>query len=186
MQNYRTQITILSILIVLATAAIACNMPSTSRRSTDKPADTASTPTEFVLTEPASSEAGSVTITLTEGQLNTIVQQALKGQTDQPIEELQVRLESGQVILTGTVNQNGLSLPMRLTLTVDPDGQGGLNYQVTSASVGPLPLPQSLRDQIETMLNQNLQAQVRQLTNNLYIESINIGNGLMTVTGQPQ
>jgi hypothetical protein len=79
-----------------------------------------------------------------------------------------------------------LSLPLTLNLAINPDGQGGLTYRVSSASVGPLPLPESMRDQIETMLNQNLQAQVRQLTGNIYIDSINIGSGVMTVTGRPQ
>jgi uncharacterized protein YpmS len=184
MNKYHTHSTILLIVAALAAAALACNMPSISGRSSADSSGAANTPQVILPTEPAAS--GSMTITLTEGQINSIIQQTLLGRTDLPIEGLQVRLDSGQVILTGTVNQNGLSLPMRLALAVAADGQGGLSFQVSSASIGPLPLPQGMRDQIETMLNQNLQAQVRQLTNNIYVEQIEIGNGVMTVVGRLQ
>lgn len=182
MKNYRNLIVILTVLAALAAAAIACNMPAIS----SNPAEESSKQPGEIATQPALPEAGAVTITLTEGQLNTLIQQAMQGQVSQTIQDLQVRLEAGQVVITGTVNQNGLSLPLTLNLAINPDGQGGLTYRVSSASVGPLPLPESMRDQIETMLNQNLQAQVRQLTGNIYIDSINIGSGVMTVTGRPQ
>lgn len=182
MRNYNNLIVILTVMAALAAAAIACNMPVNSTQTSDEN----STQSPELTNQTAAPKVGPVTITLTEGQLNTLIQQVLQGQTSQTIQDLQVRLEAGQVVLTGTVNQNGLSLPLSLYLAVNPDGQGGLTYQVSSASVGPLPLPESMRDQIETMLNQNLQAQVQQLTGNIYIDSINIGSGVMTVTGRPQ
>ena len=40
-----------------------------------------------------------------------------------------------------------------------------------------------LRNQIESLLNQNLQPVVKQVTNNLYIDSVTIENGVMNITG---
>jgi uncharacterized protein YpmS len=188
MKNYRNLIILLSILAALAVAAIACNMPASIGQGPDNnPEMTPNTgSTQAGQLSTGSTSSDTVTITLTEGQINTIVQQALQSQTTQTIQGLQVRLEQGQVIVTGTVNQNGLSLPLRLYLEISPNTQGGLTYHIASASVGPFPLPEGMRSQIETMLNQNLQSQVNQLTNNMFIESINIGSGVMTVTGRLQ
>jgi uncharacterized protein YpmS len=180
MKNYKNLIVILVVITVLAAAALACNMPSNLGKATE----TNPLQPDLLATAPTSPET--VTVTLTEGQINTVVQQVLQGQTTQTIESMQVHLAQGQVVLDGTINQNGLSLPVRITLFVNPDQQGGLTYDIDSATVGGLPLPATLRNQIQAMLNQQLRAQVRQLTNNIYIESVTIGDGIMTVTGRPQ
>jgi uncharacterized protein YpmS len=168
------------ILIVLASAALACNLPvssNTAKSVPTSPADEANQPS----TDSSQTSSGATTITLTEGQLNAIVQQAL--QTDQTVQDVQIQLQDGQIIIAGTVNQQGMSLPLRLTLVVSPDEQGAINYQIVSASVGPLPLPQSMRDQIEALINQNLKSQVSNLTNSIYIETITVGNGVVNITG---
>lgn len=169
---------------ILAIAALACNLPANNVLNPNGEASEAPASQPDAI-QPVPSE-GSVTISLTEGQLNQLVQQALVANPGQPIENLQIRLEAGEAILSGTVNQQGLSLPLRLKIQASPDGQGGLTYQVGSATVGPLPLPESMRSDIETALNQSLPAAVNSLTNNIYIENIVINSGIMQVTGRPR
>ncbi len=171
-------------LMVLAIAALACNLPANNLLNPNGEAgDTPASQPGAVQHVPSE---GSVTISLTEGQLNQLVQQALLANPGQAIENLQIRLEAGEAILSGSVTQQGLSLPLRLKIQASPDGQGGLIYQVGSATVGPLPLPESMRTDIETALNQSLPAAVSSLTNNIYIESIVINSGIMQVTGRPR
>jgi uncharacterized protein YpmS len=172
-----------SILILLALAVLACNLPVTTSSTLKDSAKTVPTNPAAGSNQPSGStnSTNPMTITLTEGQLNAIVQQAL--QSNQTVQGVQIQLQDGQATITGTVYQQGLSLPLRLTLAVSPDGQGGINYQIASASVGPLPLPQSMRDQIEALINQNLKTQVSNLTNSIYIETITIGKGVMNITG---
>jgi uncharacterized protein YpmS len=175
---------VFSILILLAFAILACNLPVSTNSIKGSVKTVPTNPAADENQPSANSTLNSsnpMTITLTEGQLNAIVQQAL--QTNQLVQDVQIQLLEGQIIITGTVNQQGMSLPMRLTLEVSPDGQGGINYQIVSASVGPLPLPQGMRDQIEAMINQNLKTQVSNLTSSIYIETIAISNGVVNITG---
>jgi uncharacterized protein YpmS len=175
-------------LAALLLASLACNLPGLNSEGSNG-ADQALLETASAL-EPSnqnSPQAGErVTITITEGQLNAIVQQAIENDPTQTVNGLQLRLQSGEVALSGTVVQEGLRLPLQIILAISPDGQGGLNYQVSSANVGPLPLPQSMRSQIENMLNQGLDDPVRQMTNNIFIEEITIGDGVLNVVGRTQ
>lgn len=189
-RNNRRSVFILTILAVLLLASLACNLPaiaiSRSQTNTNNTPNTEPT----LSTEPPVSNAPEnstpFTIALTEGQLNAIIQQELGQQTGETIRDLQLRLQNGQIHLTGTVTQNGLNLPLNLAIEAGTNGQGGITFHVVSASAGPLPLPQSMRDQIEALLNQNLQPVINQLSNNMYIESITISDGVMNVTGHTQ
>ena len=188
MKTNRFRLTWLLVLLALISASLACNLPSVNISNSDgvdQPAVSVSTP-EIAFDQNTPSGGEQIAITLTEGQLNAIVQQAVQTDPNQTIQDMQLHLQPGEVALSGIVNQEGLSLPLRLTLAISPDGQGGLSYQVISANVGPLPLPQTMRDQIESRLNQYLQEPVRQLTNNIFIEEITIGDGILNLTGQIQ
>ena len=180
--NRNFKIAVFSILIVLVLAALACNLPAAtgSQNASSKTVPT-NPDADSSSGNSGLNSTGPITITLTEGQINAIVQQAL--QSDQSYQNVQIQLQEGQLIISGTVNQQGMSLPLRLTLAVSPDGQGQIDYQIVSASVGPLPLPQAMRDQIEALINQNLKTQVSNLTNSIYIETITIENGVVNITG---
>jgi len=188
--NNRHTIIILAILAVLVLAALACNLPTVAISRSQPNSDTGSTVEPVIPTQPLASNvpvnSTPFAITLTEGQLNAIIQQELGQQTSETIRDLQLRLQNGQIQLTGTVSQNGLNLPLNLAIAAGTNGQGGITFHIVSASAGPLPLPQSMRDQIETLFNQNLQPVVNQLTNNMYIESITIGDGIMNINGRTQ
>lgn len=180
----------LFILLALLFASIACNLPGMKTNISNQndlvTAETAVGTQNDEADQNRTPAGERVAYTITEGQLNAIVQQAIQNDPDQRIENLQLHLLPGEVALSGIVNQESLSLPLQLTLALTPDGQGGLNYEVSSANIGPLPLPQSMQVQIETMLNQNLDAPVRQMTDNIFIEEISIGEGVLNVVGHTQ
>jgi uncharacterized protein YpmS len=164
----------------LLLASLACNMPANNAfNQAGEPL------VDEVATQAAQSTqpSGLVTITITEDQLNAILQQSIQFDPSQSVQDVQTRFQDGQIIITGAVTQQGLRLSLNMIVSVSPDGQGGVQFNLTSASVGPFPLPESTKNQIESILNQNLQSQVRELTNNIYIENIVIGNGVITVAG---
>ena len=99
---------------------------------------------------------------------------------------MQVHFKDGQVDISGTVTQQGLELPLTMTVLVSTNGEGGLQFKINSAKVGPFALPQSIQNQVETLLNQNLQNEIQNLTDKIYIDNVNVGNGVITVTGHTQ
>jgi hypothetical protein len=122
------------------------------------------------------------TTTITEAQVNQIIRQSPQSQ-GQSIQDPQVDLQPGVAILYGNVQQNNLTLPLRVDITLSADGQGGIRYQVVSARLGPFPLPQSSQDEIAAQLGQVLDEQINILANNMYIDDIQIGDGFVLITG---
>jgi uncharacterized protein YpmS len=154
-------------------ASLACNFPINLTQKSEIP----SLPTQAI---PSGNEE--LSITLTESQLNTLVNQALQSQS-QTITNANVFVRDGKVQVKGQVQQGNLSLPLTLNLFIAANGQGGIQYQILSANVGFLPLPQDQIDQISSQLNQALDGQIRQATENIYIENIYLGEGIITITG---
>lgn len=134
------------------------------------------------LQSPASPTASGSTITLrfTETQLNTLAQQELSGY--QEVENLQISLREGTIMVSGVLRQSGMSLPAKIKLKVKVDGQGRPQTEILSGKAGPFPLPQSLLDEIATELNQVIRDELAAAENNLFVDSILIENGVLLIS----
>ena len=132
---------------------------------------------------PETQENKPVKVVLDEEQLTSIVVKELQTQQDQPIEDPQILLRDGQVQVLGNVKQGALTLPLKMLISVSVNNQGKPQYRVTSANVGPFPLPQNTLDDLSTQLDSALTQNLGSEVDNVYIENITIADGLMTVTG---
>jgi len=94
-----------------------------------------------------------------------------------------VRLRNGQIEFEANVNQSGFSLPLRLAVAVKIDDQGKPDYEITSANLGPLPLPESILEQFSNQLDLVLADQLKVDGKDLVLDDITIQDGLMTATG---
>lgn len=180
MNNTRTLLVTLAVLIILVSASLACNLPAISPGNSPEPANQPSQPAEQAESI-APSTGQSTSVSLTESQINTMIEQLLA--QDNTLNDLQVRLQENKITLTGRVNQGNLLLPLSAELNVFADGQGGIDVQINSAMVGPLPIPQSMRSQFENQLNQGLDPLLANITQGMRIETVAIGNGVVTITG---
>jgi outer membrane protein TolC len=171
---------------VLALAMLACRYPGLPGNL----AQTEVPETKFATVAPdqpllgVTPSGASTTYVLNEAQLNSVIQKALAAQPDLPVQNLQISLQEGAGTITGTAQQNGFELPLSVTLGASVDGQGGVIFQVESASVGFLPLPQSMLDQLSNQINQAMRSEIARATGNVFVESISIADGLLTVTGR--
>lgn len=62
---------------------------------------------------------------------------------------------------------------------------GRLDYQVENASAGPFGVMQGMIDDFTSQFDQALYSSNSQL-NDIFIESVTIVDGVMTITGRPQ
>jgi uncharacterized protein YpmS len=174
MQSNRSKKLILFVLAGLLTASLACNLPiNLFQKSIANSLPTPVFPTE----------TGDITINLTEAQLNSLVTQSLQSEPQQEITDVVVYIRSGKIQVKGNVQQNNMSLPLTINLTVAADGQGGIQYQIISANMGPFPLSQDMLDQISSQLSPVLDKQIQQAANEMYIDNIITGDGFITITG---
>ncbi len=127
--------------------------------------------------------SGKVTLTVDESQLTSLVALELQKQSNPVISDPQVLLRDGQVQILGNVNQSGITAPLQMNMTVSADAEGRLHYQVVSAKLGPLPLPQSLLDQLTSQVDSVFSEQIGPEADKIFIESITIADGKMTIVG---
>lgn len=191
----------LAVAALLLLTSLACNFsnrlsqmatPTTlSATATEKVENTQTQPTPIPqvlrntqpVPTPESQGNTPVKIVLDEERLTAIVVKELQTQQDQPIEDPQILLRDGQIQVLGNVKQGAFTLPLKMLISVSIDSSGKPKFKVTSANVGPLPLPQSTLDQISTQLDSALAENLGPEIDDVYIENITIANGLMTVTG---
>ncbi len=134
-------------------------------------------------TEVAQSKAGtSITVTLTEEEVDSKINDGLKtvnlpaGLT---VGKMNVNLKDGKILLAATIQYSVLSGNAGMVATVDlVNGQPTIT--VTDIDMGSLPFPQSLKDQLKSLIPQDA---LFQTNSSFQAQSIDISNGLLTIKG---
>jgi uncharacterized protein YpmS len=186
--RFQAKPTILIALTVLVLASLSCNLPGKSKAPEPTPIPVSTESIEELEQEiedavATAQSGGPVELTFTEQQLTSLAAAQLESQPDTPVKDIQVSLRNGQVEITGTAERSGLDLPFSVTLTISVDAQGTPRSSIVDASVGPLPVPQSILDQVTAQLDQVIASQYASNTHNMVVESITIYDGYMTIKG---
>jgi uncharacterized protein YpmS len=179
---------ILIAITMLVFVSLSCNLPGSRKAPKPTPIPVSTESVQELEDEIESAIAtaqsgGPIELTFTEQQLTSLAATELQSQQDLGIQDVQVHLRNGQIQITGTVEQSGFDLPFNVALTVAVDAQGVPHTSIVDASVGPLPLPHSMQDQLTAQLDQVIASQY---ANNVIVESITIYDGYMTIRGHTQ
>jgi hypothetical protein len=167
-----------------STPAAEAATPITATQVVDTPSPIqTTTPEQPAAKNQPTANPGKLSITVDEAQLNSMVATEFNKQNNPELINPKIHLQTGQILVSGEVNRSGLNASFSGTLTVEVTPDGHLQYTVVSASLGPLPLPQAMRDQIATQLNNILGTPQTKDGQQIYVENVNIGNGEMTITG---
>jgi uncharacterized protein YpmS len=128
-------------------------------------------------------QSGTITLTITENQLTAFIIQQLQSQTDVPFKDPQVLLRNNQIEVSGTVTSSILTAPGSMVLVPVVD-QGNLKINVQSAKIGSIPIPQSTLDSLSNTINQNINSLISVNGTPLDIQSLQVADGQMTITGK--
>jgi hypothetical protein len=129
-------------------------------------------------------ETGTVTVQVTEAQISQFLQLELLNQPELPFSNPQIFFRDGKVEFLADVEQSGLTATMKVILAVDIDENGQPFFQVESASLGLLPLPQDVMVVVEDTVNQMLGSQILANAQGVVIQDIRVGEGFMEITLQ--
>lgn len=178
----------LMVLASLILASLACNLgASQAERTPTAPPMRLEDLEEMGEATPEGIRSGAqVELEISEEELTSLVAAGIEGQEDTPIQDPEVQLRDGQIRFLATVERQGFNLPAEVVMTVKPDAQGRPEFNVVSATVGPLPLPESVKSELESSLDEAFADQIESRAPNTHIESIVIAGGLMTITGRAQ
>jgi uncharacterized protein YpmS len=180
---------LLLVMLVLLASVLACNMPTTGsgRPPTAVPiSDQDLQQMEENLKATLQASSGEITFTLTEQQINSIISAKMAGQTDQIITEPAVKLTNGTMEVYGKLTQSGIALNLTVILKPGVDSAGKPNLEVSDIKMGGLPVPDELKNQIGTLVDQAFQEYLSGQNQGFKASKITIDEGKMTVTGSIQ
>lgn len=185
----KKQLTLLLVILVLS--SLSCNLLNRVSNAPSEPTpipvsiESANSLRKEITSAAESLSAGErVTIVIDEAEITSLIAMELAKQSEPILYEPQVYLRDGEMQLNGKVLQSGFMVPAQMNLTMSTDVHGKPEINILSANVGPLDLPDSmlveLEGQIDTVFIRNIQSSI----NDVYVESIIIADGLMTIIGQ--
>src|SRR5574341_1433612 len=175
-------------LVILLLVSMACNFINRS-----EPVATATIPVSTEALDSLEKDiqdasqqietSGQATIEIDEQELTSLIAFELRDQEPPVFQDPQAYLRDGQIKILGNVQQGNTMAPLELVLTVSADADGHLKYQVVSAKIGPLPLPDFLVQQISDQLDAAFTSKIDPQMENIFIEKITIAGGVMTILG---
>lgn len=132
----------------------------------------------------AGAVSGVISVQLTEEQLTSYLTDKVSQQPDPVITNPKVFLRAGQIQVFGTAQSGIFTANVSITLqaTVDADGQP--HFQVTQTDLGPLAAPAGFNDALAASVEEAFTGWLGPVATGFRLESISIGDGIMTVTGR--
>jgi len=126
---------------------------------------------------------GYVSVTLNESDLNQLLRLRYLVMSAEPeLRDAAVRFEAGVVVLSGNVP---LPLPVDVTLSLRPvvsDGQ--FELAIEDAAVGRLDAPEIVLGFAGNLVSSALSEAIRRLPEGFQLQSITVGEGLLTISGR--
>jgi uncharacterized protein YpmS len=178
LRKYQVYLMISMLLLV----SLACNY---ARRNTNPPIELApqSTVTIGGMDNVQIDPQGKLRIVLTEAQITSMISEELSSQENQALQEPQVSLRDGKMVLTGKVQQSGLNADLEMVMEVDATSDGKPDVSVVSASVGMFSLPQSMLDDLSAQIKSAFESKIDQGIDKIYIDTITVAGGEMVIEG---
>ncbi len=131
-------------------------------------------------------QSGQINLSITEPQITSLLAAKLDKQADPLIRNPQVYLRDGQIQVYGVAQKGDIEANVRIVFTVAFDPEGKPVITITSADFGPVPAPAGLNDTISGFLDEMFTGSFGPAATGLRLETINIADGVMTLTGKVQ
>ena len=190
MPNKTNRTRLLEVFIVLALAAMACNLPS--QRNAVPPTVVPLSPQEAEQFEEnlqatlTNTEPGrEVSVTIQEGQLSSYLAAQLADQDEPVISNPRVRMTSGRMEIIAQVKQ-GITVEAKSVVVPSVDSNGKPRLLVESVTLGSLPVPESLVSQMQGVVDNILDDYLASADTSFRITKIDITEGQTVVSGMSE
>jgi hypothetical protein len=174
--------------VALATATLACSIfvggpeyPQPDGTSSTQAAAAAQTQIAQALVE--SAQTGAFRLVITESQLTAYLASQLNAQST-TISDPQVLLRNGVIHVYGKSQSGIFIITMDVVAQVTLDDQGQPQIKITSADFGPVPMPDALAGTLSSLLQEALTGSLVPVATGFRLDSVEIADGTMTITGR--
>lgn len=128
-------------------------------------------------------DSGEVMLVLDENQLNTFVAKRLAAE-DSLLHEPQVFLRQNAIQVYGYATQGIIRANMHLSISPILDQEGRISFELTSASVGPVPVPEAVKNTISAILTEAFTGTLGSFATGIRISSLVINDGQLAIVGE--
>ena len=135
-------------------------------------------------------ENGNFSVEITDDELNQAIQRSQQaaeenaGVTESPLQQSSVVFTGGNIVLMANVSS---PITAELTVTFRPFiSNGVIQFEVVSATLGSLQVPSAILSSAALTLNNSLGQAMNSIPSNLTLQSIEMGEGTMTISGTRQ
>lgn len=129
-------------------------------------------------------ESGQITLFITETQLTSYLASKLESQENPLLTQPQAYLNNGQIQIFGTVINGYLKATVSIIMTANIDPGGKLVLELSSADFGPLPVSESLKEIITSLVTEAFAGSLGPVATGVSLESVVIANGAMMIIGR--
>ena len=127
---------------------------------------------------------GSVRVLLNESQLTGFLAERFRRDENPLLTNPQVYLRQGEVEIYGTAQRAILSGRVLIAIRPEVTDQGEIRFDLSEASIGPVPAPKALRDTISALLTEAFTGSIGTLATGIRITSLAIADGEMAIVGE--
>jgi hypothetical protein len=174
--------------LTLAFSTLACTMDLGGPAAPGAPIPTSEMAAQEILDAWKSAAAafpstGEVRLLITESQLTSRLAARL-AESDTPVlRDPQVYLQQGQLQIYGRVQQGPFEGTVLFSISpvVNPDGT--LAFELTSADLGPVPMPDGVKDSLSALITEAFAGSLGSLATGLRVTSIAIDGGELALVG---
>jgi len=124
-----------------------------------------------------------VVLVVTESELTSYVAYELQNQDVSVIQNPQIYLRDGNVQVYGQYDEAGTSLNISVTLRF-PVSDGKVQVQIVTIALNGFKAPASLASKVQLAVTEQVEPGLNEwLANGMYIDALQIGDGILTITG---
>ena len=132
----------------------------------------------------AGAESGVITLQISEEQITSYIAFKMAAQESPAFKEPQVFLRDGQMQVYGKIERGYFNANVFVALSVTVDELGQPRIEIATADFGPFPAPDGLKQSLTSVITEAYTGSLGPMATGFRLESINIANGLMMVTGR--
>lgn len=176
-------------LIVIAFSSIACQLdlggpeiPAIDQQTSEEAAESLEEQWQSLVVQ-AENDAGQVTLIVTEEQLTSFLRSRLAAQDQTAFSQPTIQLEDGLIRTFGTVEQDFAKAQVLVEIEVAITDQGEPSFEIVSAEFGPLPLPDAIKNSIESLITEAFSGSIGPYLTGIRLQSIAITDGEMAIIG---
>jgi hypothetical protein len=139
---------------------------------------------QFQDAQTVAAQTGKITFSINETQITSLLSEKLASQGDPFFQNPQIYLQNSEIVVYGKATQGILTANIRIIILAKLDNNNQPKLTISSVDLGPLPIPEGFTNTVDTMLEQAFTGAIGPIASGIRLESINISDGVLTISGR--